>query len=147
MINRLNWEKLGIIFVPDNTLKWSNTHAIVPTPILLGDNLIRIYYTSKDISGIGRVSFFDISPDNPRKILYRHNYPVLDIGQPGSFDENGVMACSIIKLTEQIFYMYYVGFELGHKIRYKLFTGLAISENGGISFKRYQKTPILDRRV
>jgi hypothetical protein len=41
--------------------------------------------------------------------------------------------------------MYYVGFELCEKIRYRLFTGLAVSEDDGISYRRLQETPVLDR--
>jgi hypothetical protein len=41
--------------------------------------------------------------------------------------------------------MYYVGFEQCTKVRYRLFTGLAISEDGGNSFRKYKTTPILDR--
>ena len=61
--------------------------------------------------------------------------PVLDIGQPGSFNENGVLACSVVDAGGNRVFMYYVGFELGTKIRYRLLTGLAISENGrGVLF-------------
>ena len=42
-------------------------------------------------------------------------------------------------------YLYYVGFELGTKIRYRLLTGLSISTDGGYSFQRLKKTPILER--
>jgi hypothetical protein len=41
--------------------------------------------------------------------------------------------------------MYYVGFELGTKIRYRLLTGLAISRDGGETFQRLRRTPILER--
>ena len=42
-------------------------------------------------------------------------------------------------------YMYYVGFELSYHVRYRLLTGMAISEDGGVTFKRVKKTPILER--
>lgn len=41
--------------------------------------------------------------------------------------------------------MYYAGFELGTKIRYRLLTGLAISEDGGNTFVRYSSVPVLER--
>ena len=41
--------------------------------------------------------------------------------------------------------MYYTGFQLGHKIRHYNFGGLAISKDGGDTFKRYSQAPIMDR--
>ncbi len=41
--------------------------------------------------------------------------------------------------------MYYTGWQRGVGVRYYLFTGLAISEDGGETFERYSKVPILDR--
>jgi hypothetical protein len=42
-------------------------------------------------------------------------------------------------------HLYYVGYQLGHKVRYFQFQGLAISDDGGRTFRRQQRTPILDR--
>ena len=41
--------------------------------------------------------------------------------------------------------MYYSGFELCNKIRYRILTGLAISNDGGETFRRFSKVPILER--
>jgi hypothetical protein len=41
--------------------------------------------------------------------------------------------------------MYYVGYELGTQIRYRLLTGLAKSTDQGKTFFRVQSTPILER--
>ena len=41
--------------------------------------------------------------------------------------------------------MYYVGFQLVEKVKFLAFAGLAISSDGGNTFKRYSKAPILDR--
>ena len=54
------------------------------------------------------------------------------------------MPISIIKKEKEIF-LYYVGFQLGVKIPYYMFGGLAISRNGGETFERYSESPILDR--
>ena len=95
--------------------------------------------------GVGRVGYFDFQVDDPFKVTNISRDPALDIGQPGTFDENGVMACSVIQVSPSLIYMYYVGFELGQKIRYRLLTGLAISTDGGTKFKRQSETPILER--
>ena len=51
----------------------------------------------------------------------------------------------MVRVNSNTLYMYYVGFELGVKIRYRLFTGLAISEDNGNTFEKYSEIPVLDR--
>ena len=41
--------------------------------------------------------------------------------------------------------MYYVGYQLGHKVRYYQFEGLAISDDGGRTFRRHARVPVIDR--
>lgn len=141
----MKWEKLGIIFKPDNNLVFGKTHASIPTPVQLDKNTIRVYFNSQDVQGISRPYFIDVSSNNPFNILKISKKPLLDIGKPGSFDDNGVMVTSVVKVTEKKWYMYYAGFELFQKIRYKLFTGLAISSDGGLNFIKHSITPIIDR--
>jgi hypothetical protein len=94
---------------------------------------------------VGRVFYIDVDGYDFKKIISISKDPVLDIGTPGCFDDNGVFPTSVVRINEKTIYLYYVGFELCHHIRYRLFTGLAISNDGGESFKRYSDAPILDR--
>jgi predicted GH43/DUF377 family glycosyl hydrolase len=140
----LTWEKLGLVVVPDKSKKWSQTHAMVPTPILLADGTLRVFFTSCDDAYIGRVGFADLNPDDPTQTIATAPEPVLDIGADGCFDENGVIACSVTPTPDGLV-MFYVGYELGTKIRYRLLTGAALSVDGGRTFKRLQATPVLER--
>ncbi|MBT7391915.1 hypothetical protein HN827_03735 [archaeon] len=84
---------------------------------------------------MNKANLFDIK--NISKI------PIFDIGKPGSFDENGVLTCSVTKV-ENYYYFYYAGFELGTKIRYRLLSGLAITNDKFILKKKYN-VPVLER--
>jgi len=141
----MEWEKLGIIYKPTGEYSWAKSHAMVPTPYLINSDVIRVYCSFCDQDGIGRPGYVDISAKDPKKIISVSKEPLLDIGIPGSFDDNGVLVTSVVKNAEGNLYMYYVGFELGVKHRYRLMTGLAISKDNGNSFERFSKTPILDR--
>lgn len=142
----MKWEKLGQLNLPNDRPAWAaNTHAMVPTPIQISDDLLRVYITFCDENGIGRPGYIDYHPSDLNTILDYSKEPLLDIGQDGCFDENGVLTCSVVRVDENTFYLYYVGFELGHKIRYRLLSGLAISKDGGKTFERYKKTPVLER--
>lgn len=141
----MKWKKLGLVYNSDGSLWWAKTHAMIPTPEVINDEVIRIYLTFCDDSGIGRVGYVEVDADAPDKILSVSSEPVIGIGIPGTFDENGVLQCSVVSVPDGRKFLYYVGFELGTKIRYRLLTGLAISENNGKTFQRIKKTPILER--
>lgn len=141
----MKWIKRGVIWAPDGGSEWAKTHATCPTPIMLENGILRVYLQSRDINNIGRVGFIDLDPADPTNVINVSKTPVLDIGSPGSFDDNGVFQTSILKVPDGRLFMYYVGFELCHHIRYRLLTGLAISEDNGVTFRRYKKTPILER--
>lgn len=141
----MKWNKVGLIYKPEKKNNWNSSHAYIPTPIKLNDEIIRIYVNFLDTSGISRPGFIDVLVEDPKKVINISQQPLLDIGQPGTFDDNGVACTSIVKNKDESMYMYYVGFELGIKTRYKLFSGLAISNDKGNSFKKFSTTPILDR--
>ena len=142
----MRWRKLGIVFRPDASLAWSRTHAMVPTPLLMPDlGVLRVFYTGCDDAGIGRPGYVDLDPLDPTKVVSACRQPLLDVGRPGTFDENGVLTTSVVRLPDGRLFMYFVGFELGTRIRYRLLTGLAISEDGGRSFHRHSNTPMLER--
>jgi hypothetical protein len=141
----MEWQKLGIVYSPDGSIEWARSHAMIPTPYRISNDVIRVYVTFCDSLGLGRPGFVDVSAHNPMQVLRVSQQPLLDLGNPGSFDENGILACSILKMQDSRIFMYYAGFELGTKIRYRLLTGLAISEDGGESFKRFSQVPVLER--
>lgn len=141
----MRWKKLGLVYGPDGRMPWAVSHAMIPTPVLISDAVVRVFVTFCDSEGIGRPGFVDVAADDPLKVLRVSTHPLLDIGQPGTFDENGVLVCSVTCLPDGRMFMYYVGFELGTKIRYRLLTGLAISSDGGETFQRHSPVPVLDR--
>lgn len=140
----MEWKKLGVVFKPDGSMPWARSHAMIPTPFLR-DASLRVYLTFCDEKFIGRPGYVDLSLDNVLNVQGVSGQPLFEIGQPGTFDENGVLATSVVHVDDKHVYLYYVGFELGTQIRYRLLTGLAISEDGGTTFRKLKKTPILER--
>jgi len=136
---------LGFIFKPTNDSQWWKSHAMAPAPILLNDETIRIYMGCWDSDGISRIGYIDVDSKKPQIIKNISEKPVLDIGVDGCFDENGVFPGHAFKLSDDLVYLYYTGFQLGHKIRHYNFGGLAISRDGGETFERYSQAPVMDR--
>ena len=141
----MKWKKLGLVYGPDGSMPWAKSHAMIPTPIRLNDEVIRVYVTFCDALGIGRPGYVDVSALDPLNVLGISQQPLLELGKPGTFDENGLLTCGVTDLGDGRMFMYYVGFELGTKIRYRLLTGLAISEDGGNTFARHAPVPVLER--
>jgi len=140
----VKWEKRGRIYVPDGTTEWARSHAFPPTPYLREDGILRLYACFCDADMVGRVGFVDVEPSDPSRVLRIADEPVLDIGLPGTFDENGVVPLSVVRFDDRLF-LYYVGFQLGARLRYFQFSGLAVSTDDGESFVRMSRAPVLDR--
>jgi sucrose-6-phosphate hydrolase SacC (GH32 family) len=140
----MKWTKHGLIYAPDGRLPWAKHYAFPPTPYFLGDGRLRLYCAFCDAHTVGRVGYVDVDPADPKRVLAVSERPVLDIGEPGCFDENGLLPTSVVPVGDKL-YLYYVGYQLGMKVRYYQFQGLAVSEDGGVTFRRRRRTPVLDR--
>jgi predicted GH43/DUF377 family glycosyl hydrolase len=140
----MKWTKKGLIYAPDGQLPWARKYAFPPTPHFINERRLRFYVAFCDENTVGRVGYVDVDPDEPKHILAVSPKPVLDIGEPGCFDENGVVPTSLVCAGDQL-YLYYVGYQIGQKVRYYQFQGLAVSLDGGESFQRVRRTPILER--
>lgn len=141
----MQWKKLGVVWQPDGDLWWARKYATCPTPLFLNDGSLRLYVQCRDEDGVGRIGYVDVDPENPSHVLRVSKEPVLDVGAPGAFDDNGVFQTSVLQSEDGRLFMYYVGFELCHHIRYRLLAGLAVSNDGGETFQKIKTTPILER--
>ena len=139
----MKWKRKGLLFNPEGKFTWAVNHALQPTPLIMNDR-IRVYVGIRDIEGVSRIGYVDLSLIDPMQILGMSTNPVLDIGDDGSFDESGVVPSAVIKHENKI-YLFYAGYQLGGKVRFKVFGGLAISHDGGDTFERASRTPVFER--
>lgn len=140
----MKWIKKGLIYNANKSYEWAVTGAMIPTPIHLNSDILRVFLTFLDNKGIGRTGFVDLDKNDLSKVLNISAKPIFEIGKPGTFDENGSLTCSVVRASNSEYYFYYVGFELGTQIRYRLLTGLAIT-NENFELKKKFKTPVLER--
>lgn len=140
----MKWIKQGLIYAPDGTRPWAKHSALQPTPVILDDELIRVFVGFRDAGGVSRVGFVDVDGANPSRIAGVSSRPALGPGQPGAFDDNGVVPTAAIWRDGRLF-LYYAGYQLGHHVRFTVFGGLATSGDRGESLERYRRIPVLDR--
>lgn len=142
----MEWIKKGQIFSPTKVGEVEITHAQCPIPILLG-NILRIYFSwrppaAPDGQFTSFGGFIEVDKDDPSQILYVHNKPILELGAPGDFDHYGIMPGTVIAANGRI-YLYYCGWDRKVSTPYNWAIGLAVSDDGGVSFRRVGKGPII----
>lgn len=141
----MKWLKLGLVWNTEGHQAWACSHAMGPTPFLLNPDVIRVFITSLDEKGRGRPGYVDVSAQDPTQVLGTSVDAIMDIGEPGSFDDNGLMPISFVRVPSGELWMYYAGFEICTNIRYRILSGVAVSTDDGRSFRRLRSTPVLER--
>lgn len=142
----MGWKKLGLIFdLKEHSIEWIQSHAMLPTPLLLEDR-IRVYFTGRDKDGCSRISFVDMQREDPTKILYIHDRPLLEVGKLGTFDDSGTMCTCAVRDADKI-YLFYTAYNRRVTVPYSNSIGLAVSTDGGVTFERMFEGPIVDRSM
>jgi predicted GH43/DUF377 family glycosyl hydrolase len=141
----MNWKKLGLFIEPQRDKWWSLTHAMIPTPEVLGNGIFRIYYSGRNAQNQSHIAWADVELNEPYRVLNYSEGPVLQPGALGCFDDNGVTPSCLIDLGQGEKALYYIGWNPGSTVRMHLFGGLAISRDGGKTFDRWSRAPILER--
>jgi len=139
------WRKLGQLFKPGEIHPAMQTHAANPTALLLGDGLVRVYFSSRGADNRSSIGWAVFDLERPHSgALEVSSAPVLSPGMPGTFDDSGVsMGCFAFHSGEVR--LYYLGWNLGVTVPWRNSIGLAVSRDGGLHFERYSPAPLLDR--
>ena len=121
---------------------WWRSHAQLPTVLALGQNCWRIFFAGRDAENRSHILYADFDPTRDLKLTRLHSEPLLELGPPGSFDSAGMGPSAALLVRNRIF-LYYVGISLRQDVPYQQAIGLAISDDGGASFRRAVPGPVL----
>lgn len=128
------WTKSGLVLETAD-----RSHAMLPTPYRTDDRLL-VYFAACDADMRGRIYAVDLADDGQVRGKARL---VLDLGDPGEFDCDGVNPCQVIARGDEVF-LYYIGWQRGPAaVPYRLFVGLAASRDRGATFRKVSRDPIL----
>lgn len=139
-----HWRKLGLILEPRRDLWWWRTHSMVPTPHMLGGSHCRLYFSGRDDKNRSHIGWALLDLDREGEIIETSVEPVLSPGELGCFDDNGVTPSCLLE-AEGHLHLYYIGWNPGSTTRMNIFGGLAISKDGGKTFERWSRAPVLER--
>ena len=140
----MKWIKKGLLFEPKGQFDWVITHSMLPIAERRRDDIYRVYFSGRDVLNRSLVGYVEFDINNPKEIINISQKPILGLGELGTFDDNGVTPSWIIDYEDKK-YLYYVGWNRGSSVRMAEMAGLAVSTDGGESFKRVSRAPILKR--
>ena len=138
------WRKKGLIYCPSGKNGFDYSHCHKPTPLLIDENTLRVYFGVRDKARKTRTTFVDLSLDDLGSIKYVHNKPILDLGKIGAFDDSGANVSSVCRNGDEI-YMYFIGWNPSTTVHTRNSVGLAVSRDNGFTFERMYDGPVLDR--
>jgi predicted GH43/DUF377 family glycosyl hydrolase len=139
----MKWKKCGQIKDLVKGISWSEAYAQVPT-LLLKEDRLRVFFATRPRQDMTLTSYCDLDLNDLTKVLYIHDKPILPLGEPGTFDQHGIMPSAIVN-KDGLIYLYYSGWCRSVGVPYNNYTGLAISEDGGNTFLKAFQGPVLDR--
>lgn len=140
----LTWRRLGLVYRPPGESDWSRSHAAQPAPVLLGGDVFRFFFSTRDAQSRSHVGWVDIDLRDRPRVIGRSQSPVLAPGHAGTFDDSGVSIGSAIATAEGV-RIYYMGWNLGVLAPWRNSIGLMWSGAPEEPFARYSEGPLLDR--
>jgi len=139
----LTWNKLGLVIEPTGS-EWMRSHGMLPTAEHRHDSTYRVYFSGRDHENRSLISYAEIDVEAPGNAPHYSDGQVLGLGELGCFDDNGVTPSWVVD-SDVGKYLYYIGWNRGSTVRMHLVAGLALSIDGGETFERVSRVPILDR--
>lgn len=137
------WQRAGRI-AARGLPEWAHSHVALPVldSTAGGDPLL--YFSTRDRQGRSRVGRGRLVAGSGDWRLDVETAPVLDLGSLGAFDDAGVTPSCLVSVGEER-YLYYTGWTLGVTVPFYFYVGLAVSIDGGATFRRASRAPILER--
>jgi len=142
----MKWRRLGKIFDPTEHELANNCKEFAQSPqaLILGDR-VRVYFSTRerDPSGkyLSHVAFVDFSRDFGRTLGISHA-TVIELGGLGCFDEHGIFPMNVVKHGGRLL-AYTTGWSRRVSVSADASIGLAISEDGGDTFRKHGTGPVL----
>jgi hypothetical protein len=143
----LTWRARGRVFPSASTdlPDWIGGYGSLPFAIGIGERRARVFFSGRDGNNRAQIGACSIDLDSlevdAASITPR---PLVTPGPPGAFDESGCSVSCIVRDGAR-WLLYYTGWMLGRTVPFYLAIGLAVSEDGGVSFRKHSIAPLLDR--
>ena len=142
----MKWKKLGRIFNPIEHTLSNNCIEFAQSPqTLVFEDFVRIYFSTRktDPSNekfLSHVAFVEMSKDF-KNILNISSKTVVPLGELGTFDEHGIFPINILRDNDKVL-AYTCGWSRRVAVSVETSTGLAISNDNGVTFQKLGNGPV-----
>ncbi len=137
-------DRKRLIYCPSGKNGFDKIHCLKPTPFIIDNETVRVYFGVRDEESKTRTTFIDLSINNLNEIKYIHDKPVIDLGKIVCFDNSGAYVCSVVKKDSKIF-MYYIGWNPSITVHTRNSIGVIFSEYKVFWFNRIYDGSNLER--
>lgn len=142
----MKWKKLGKIFDPAEYQLANGCKLFAQSPqVLEFESFIRIYFSSRSSDNTGQfLSWINyIEMDKAfKKIISVSQHTVIQTGELGTFDEHGIFPINLMRDREGAIRAYTCGWSRRTSVPVETSTGLAFSNDNGVTFTKYGTGPI-----
>ena len=135
------WHREGLVLAPSSNHPWWRTHAQAPTILPLSDRLWRVYFAAREEAPRSHILCVDLDPSDSFRVLRLYPDPVLEPGQRGAFDSQGMGPATALVINGKV-HLYYTGIVARTDVPYQLAIGLAVSDDG-LRFHKMGHGPLL----
>jgi len=137
------WRRLGHVFVADGRADWMATHATYPTPLPMGSDLVRVFFSPRDGQNRSCIAWLDLRLSDDRFAVQEiASAPLLRPGVRGAFDDSGVTV-SCVLVESGMLSLYYLGWSVSVTVPFRNFIGLAHGTPDRL--ERGSLAPVLER--
>jgi hypothetical protein len=137
----MKWEKLGLVFCADKDAKKMVSYGRMPTELHMVDDVYRIYFESRGDNNTAHPFYLDLDVVTA-KVLGVQKSPILNYGNWGAFDDNGITPFTALRYGNEV-RLYYAGWNRMHSVPFRNAVGLAQSFDGGKTFEKFSDGPVL----
>lgn len=140
------WRKKGLIFNPSHHKLPNNCKEFAQSPqVIVFSDFIRVYFSTRatDPSNgkyLSHIAFVDFDL-RFEKVLNISSNTVIPLGGLGSFDEHGIFPINLLKEDNRIL-AYTCGWSRRVSVSVETSTGLAISNDNGLTFQKIGTGPV-----
>ncbi len=141
------WVRRGRLWDPPGPVSWARSHAALPALDPIADGRHWLYFSARDDDGRSAIGRVEVVMGGGRiEVGSFDPAPVLEPGPLGAFDDSGVTNAWIASDGERRL-LYYSGWTRGVTVPFYFYVGLAVSTDGGQTFRRHSPAPVLERNA
>lgn len=143
----MKWKKLGRIFNPVEHKLPNNCVEFAQSPqTLVFDDFVRIYFSTRETDPkngkfLSHIAFVDMEKDF-KTIRAISQKPVIPLGELGTFDEHGIFPINLLRDGHRVL-AYTCGWSRRVSVSVETSTGLAVSNDNGLTFVKNGPGPVL----